>query len=82
MCRLAVEGDPLFETNDIELRRSGPSYTIDTARELKRQGWSSVAWLIGSDTLPQLPTWHESHALLAELEFIVMERPDRHSIGV
>lgn len=75
MCRLAVEGDPLFETNDVELRRSGPSFTIDTARELKRQGWATVSWLIGADTIPKLPTWHESHALLPEVEFIVMDRP-------
>jgi nicotinate (nicotinamide) nucleotide adenylyltransferase len=75
MCRLAVEGDPLFETNDIELHRSSPSFTIDTARELKRRGWPSVSWLIGGDVVPTLPSWHESFALLAEVQFIVMERP-------
>src|SRR5678815_1912728 len=44
MCRLAAEGDRLFEVSDLELTRTGPSYTIDTARELKRQGWDAVAW--------------------------------------
>src|SRR5215210_7294765 len=38
MCRLAIEGTKLFAVNDIELRRSGPSYTVDTARQLKAQG--------------------------------------------
>jgi nicotinate-nucleotide adenylyltransferase len=75
MCRLAIEGDWLFETSDIELRMAGPSFTIETARELKRQGWTSVSWLIGGDTVKNLPTWHESGALLAEIEFVVMDRP-------
>src|SRR4051812_17449598 len=42
MCRRAVAGDPLFEVNDLEVRREGPSYTIETARELHRQGWHHV----------------------------------------
>jgi nicotinate-nucleotide adenylyltransferase len=75
MCRLAADQDPLFEVSDIELRRAGPSYTIDTARELRRSGWSAVPWLIGSDNVPQLPTWHEPAALLAEIQFVVMQRP-------
>jgi nicotinate-nucleotide adenylyltransferase len=74
MCQLAVEGDPLFEINDIERRRSGPSYTIDTIRNLKQEGWPDISWLIGGDTVPQLPTWHEISALLAEVTFIVMDR--------
>lgn len=75
MCRLAVADDPLFETNDVELRRSGPSFTIDTARELKRQGWPNVPWLIGGDTVANLPSWHDPLNLLAEVDFIVMDRP-------
>jgi len=79
MCRLAVESSPgsshLFQVNDLELRRHGPSYTIDTARSLTRQGWGKIHWLIGADTLPLLPTWHEPQALLREVEFVVVARP-------
>lgn len=75
MCRLAVAGDAMFEVSDIELRRSHPSYTLETARELKRQGWSEIHWLIGADTVPQLPTWYQPLALLEEVEFVVMARP-------
>src|SRR5687767_11595954 len=40
MCQLAIVGNTLFEIDDLELRRAGPSYTIDTVRELKRtRGW-------------------------------------------
>ena len=75
MCRLAVEGDNLFEVDDIELTRDGPSYTVETARELRRRGWTHVAWLIGADMVSILPQWHEPLALLREVELVVMARP-------
>lgn len=75
MCRLAVEGDPLFEVSEIELLRNGPSYTIDTVRELRGHGWRKIHWLMGMDMLEILPKWREPHALMAEVEFIVMARP-------
>ena len=77
MCRLATAGEVLFEVSDVELRRRGPSYTVETARELRRQGWPAVAWLIGADMVPILPTWHQPYDLLREVELIVMARPGR-----
>jgi nicotinate-nucleotide adenylyltransferase len=74
MCELAITGLG-WAVDDLELRRTGPSYTIDTARALKGQGWNEVHWLIGADTLPQLPTWHDASSLLAEVTFIIMARP-------
>ena len=65
-----------FEVDDLELCRAGPSYTIDTVRELRRRGWTQVHWLIGADMLQILPQWHESEALLQETQFVVMARPD------
>jgi len=75
MCRLAVKGDDGFEVEDLELSRPGPSYTIDTARQLRRQGWDRVHWLIGADMVALLPKWHEPDALLKEVDFVVMARP-------
>lgn len=76
MCRLAAACQPdLFDVSDIELRRPGRSYTIETARLLKEQGWSRVDWLIGADMLRLLPHWHQSEALLREVNFVVMARP-------
>jgi len=75
MCRLAVAGNPGFEIDDRELHRSGPSYTIQTARQLHEAGWSEIRWLIGADMLNFLPNWHEPDSLLREIEFIVMARP-------
>jgi nicotinate-nucleotide adenylyltransferase len=75
MCHLAVAGHDGFEVNDLETKRTGPSYTIQTARELKRQGRDKVSWLIGADMVRNLPTWHEPDALMAEVEFVVLARP-------
>jgi nicotinate-nucleotide adenylyltransferase len=75
MCRLAVAGDPAFDVSDLELTRPGPSYTIDTALELRRRGWDRIAWLIGADMVPILPKWHRPDELLREVDLVVMARP-------
>lgn len=75
MCQLAVQGSDDFDVNEVEIQRTGPSYTIDTARELARQGWGRVSWLIGADMLGTLPSWHEPDALLREVDFVVLARP-------
>jgi nicotinate-nucleotide adenylyltransferase len=75
MCRAAVQASTLFEVDDIELRRGGPSFTIDTVRELKRRGETEVHWLIGADMAQILPQWHEPDKLLAETQFVLMARP-------
>lgn len=75
MCRRAVEGDGLFEVSGVELERAGPSYTIDTVRELRRRGWGEVAWLIGADMVANLPMWREPLQLMREAELVVMGRP-------
>jgi nicotinate-nucleotide adenylyltransferase len=75
MTRAAVAGNTLFDIDGQEIARSGPSFTIDTVRTLKRDGMKRVNWLIGADLLPQLQTWHEPEALLEEADFWVMQRP-------
>jgi nicotinate-nucleotide adenylyltransferase len=75
MCRLAIEGQSDFELDDREIRRSGPSFTIQTVREFKEQGAKEVAWLIGADLVAGLPKWHEAEQLIQEVRFILMARP-------
>jgi nicotinate-nucleotide adenylyltransferase len=75
MCRAATMDLAAFEIDDRETRHDGPSYTIQTARELRAQGWHQVNWLIGADLLSRLHTWHEADALIEEVNFIVMARP-------
>lgn len=75
MCRLAVEGDNFFDVSDLEMRRSGPSYTLDTIRQLKSAGWPSVSWLIGADMLNYLPKWHKPLEIIQEANLVLMARP-------
>ena len=75
MCRIVASADPLFQVTDLEIRRGGPSYTLQTARELKSFGMTTVNWLIGADMLNFLPMWHEAAKLLEEVNFIVIARP-------
>ncbi len=75
MCHLAVAHTPFFQVDDVELRRNKPSYTIETARILRAERQVEVAWLIGGDTLPRLPTWYDFSNLLKEVHFVVMARP-------
>lgn len=75
MCRLAVANDPFFDVDDIETRRAGPSYTLDTVREFRRTGQTDIAWLIGADMAISLPRWHEPAKLMAEVNFVLMARP-------
>jgi nicotinate-nucleotide adenylyltransferase len=75
MCQAVSHGDPLFQVESLELERTGPSYTIDTARELARRGWGRVSWLIGADMLQILPKWHKPQDLLREVDFVIARRP-------
>jgi len=85
MCQLAVSGDNFFGISDLELRRNGPSYTLETVRQLKSAGWPAVSWLIGADMLNTLPTWHHPLELIQEANLILMARPgwtfDWESLG-
>lgn len=75
MCRAAVADDPQFAADDLELRRTGPSYTFDTVVELKQRGWPMVSWMIGADQLLSLPRWHRADELIREVNFVIVARP-------
>ena len=64
----------LVEVSDRELRRSGPTYTIDTVRELTADG-DRVDLIIGADLVDRLATWHEADALAAAVLVGVVPRP-------
>ncbi|HEB52402.1 MAG TPA: nicotinate (nicotinamide) nucleotide adenylyltransferase [bacterium] len=66
MARIAFADLSGVVVDDRELRRAGPSFTVDTLAELHAEAPETKLWfLIGSDNLPLLPTWHEHHRLLA-----------------
>lgn len=76
MLRLAVAGNPSFQVNEIEKDRPGPSYTADTLAELKRlHPDAELHFLLGSDSLPDLPKWRAPDRIVAAAALVVMERP-------
>lgn len=62
MTRLAVVDAPGFEVDDCEVRRSGPSYTLDTLRDLRGRidDGDEMFLLLGADALADLPNWHDA----------------------
>lgn len=75
MCRLASADAEDVGVDDLEIRRPGPSYTIDTVRALRSRGIARIGWLVGADWLPRLPTWRCWDQLRNEVEFLVARRP-------
>lgn len=76
MLRAAVEWDRRFEISDVELRRGGVSYTIDSARHFRATYPNDeLYWIIGGDQLPKLHLWKEVTELARLVEFIFLERP-------
>lgn len=69
-------------TDRIEMNRAGPSYTLDTAKALRKQFGPQVSltWLMGADTFLNLPTWNSWDQLLNYLNFAVASRP-HHSLS-
>ena len=76
MVRLAVGADDRFLVCDCELNRAEPSYTIDTVRQFQQSLGANtyLSWLIGSDMLVDLPTWHEVSELVDMVDIIVVSR--------
>lgn len=74
--RAAVRGNPALSVDDLELRRRGPSYTVDTLRALREElAPARLTFLIGDDAFAELDAWHEPAALLTLADFAVMTRP-------
>ena len=82
MCRLAVEDDSRFAVSDIEVRRDGPSYTLDTLLALRGENPHAELFLIlGWDAAAQLRSWHRPDEVLALAPIVVVSRPGRGAPG-
>jgi nicotinate-nucleotide adenylyltransferase len=76
MVELAIQSNPRFEVSRVELEREGPSYSIDTVRELKKQGYGDqAAFIMGFDSLLELHSWKNYREFLAETKVITAFRP-------
>jgi nicotinate-nucleotide adenylyltransferase len=74
MAHAAFDGLALVHVSDREIRRPGPSYTIDTVRELLEDA-RDVDVIVGADLLSQLDRWHEATSLRSLVRLGVVPRP-------
>ncbi|MGB8656906.1 MAG: nicotinate-nucleotide adenylyltransferase [Candidatus Zixiibacteriota bacterium] len=74
--KLAIDDNPYFSISDIELKREGLSYTVDTLRELKRSDpKSEIYFLIGSDVLSEITTWKDPEQIYNLVKVVIARRP-------
>lgn len=75
MARLAFAGAREFDVSGMEAERPGPGYTVDTLREYgKRNPGEELHFIIGSDTLADIPSWREPAEVLKLARFLVFYR--------
>jgi len=77
MVKLACAGNPLFMVDDREIRRHGPSYTVDTLTELRAELGpdQSLCLLLGADAFLGLASWHRWQELFGLAHIAVAHRP-------
>lgn len=77
MARLAIAGEPSFEVSDVEVRRSGLSFTILTVEGWRQQVGpdAPLYWIIGGDTLPELHSWYRIRDLAGLCRIVTAVRP-------
>lgn len=77
MTSMAVEKEEKFYVSDVEQRRPGPSYMIETVEELKEvYKDDSLFLIVGQDALEQMPSWYEYEKLISMIKLIVIPRGD------
>jgi nicotinate-nucleotide adenylyltransferase len=77
MVELAIADDPGFFLSHVDIDRPGPHYAVDTVRLLRQQyPGDELIYLMGGDSLQDLPRWYQAEVFLAALDGVgVMRRP-------
>ena len=77
MLSAAIEGNPHFRISDIETKRKGPSYTIDTIREITSAAApdTEICFIVGRDNLIEISSWKEPHSIIRECRICATDRP-------
>ena len=72
----AIKDNPNLVVSDIEMKREGPSYTIDTIREIKAAlpSGTELSFIVGKDNLYEMETWKDPHAIIEECTILVADR--------
>ncbi len=77
MARLAMEDNPFFRVSTLELERPGPSYTVDTLRELQEDYGpeAQLFFILGSDAFDRFDEWKDTEGILGLAILVVVDRP-------
>ncbi|MEG0070606.1 MAG: nicotinate-nucleotide adenylyltransferase [Raoultibacter sp.] len=77
MCRLAVKSNPYFDVSDIEIKRGGDTYTVDTLRQVRKHYPANVElfFITGADAVFSIVRWRESAAIAGLAQLIAVTRP-------
>ena len=76
MARIAVAGHPAFEVSDIEARRPGPHYSVETLEAVHAERpEDDLFFLIGADSLADLPLWRSPDRIVRLASLVVVNRP-------
>jgi len=77
MVKIAIRGETLLEFDEFDLRRSGPTYTIDTVAHFQGMLGHGVdiSWIIGADSLVELASWHRVADLVDGCRIVTAARP-------
>ena len=73
MIKIAIEDVPFFEFSDIEIKKGGISYTIDTLRELKKV-YDEIEFIVGYDNIFSFHKWKNPDEILKLAKIIVLMR--------
>jgi nicotinate-nucleotide adenylyltransferase len=76
MVELAIQEQPSFRLEPVELDRGGISYAVDTAASLSaREPENEFFWIIGGDMVLYLPQWHAIEEIVRHVTFLGLTRP-------
>jgi len=77
MIKLAVDDIPFFTYSDMEIKKGGVSYTVDTLSELKKK-YDKLEFIIGYDNIFSFNTWKDPDEILKLAKIIVLKRKSSH----
>jgi nicotinate-nucleotide adenylyltransferase len=76
LTRLATQNNTFFDVSRVEIERPGLSYAFDTLRELQIEySNSQLFWIVGADSMGEVPTWYRGSELFDLCHFVAVSRP-------
>ena len=74
MVKSAIRGNPYLRASEVELKREGVSYSIDTVRAFEKR-FKTLYFIMGIDAFSEIDTWHDYREIFNHTNFIIMIRP-------